>query len=55
MSIFKLFQGRKSSNDEWDDNDFEQEEYDINDIPEGCRACGGEYPHCTSSCPLFDD
>lgn len=25
------------------------------DIPEGCRACGGDYPDCTSSCPLFDD
>lgn len=23
--------------------------------PEGCRACGGPYPDCTSSCPLFDD
>lgn len=25
------------------------------DIPEGCAACGGPYPSCTSSCPLFDD
>lgn len=23
-------------------------------IPEGCAACGGDYPHCTDSCPLFD-
>ena len=26
-----------------------------NDVPEGCRACGGPYPNCTDSCPLFDD
>ena len=25
------------------------------DIPEGCSACGGDYPNCTTSCPLFDD
>lgn len=25
------------------------------EIPEGCAACGGNYPNCTSSCPLFDD
>ena len=24
-------------------------------IPEGCAACGGDYPNCTSSCSLFDD
>lgn len=24
-------------------------------IPAGCRACGGPYPNCKSSCPLFDD
>lgn len=23
--------------------------------PAGCRACGGPYPHCKSSCKLFDD
>lgn len=22
--------------------------------PEGCKACGGEYPLCAESCPLFD-
>ena len=22
-------------------------------IPEGCAACGGPYPHCKDSCPLF--
>lgn len=24
-------------------------------IPFGCRACGGPYPMCKSSCPMFDD
>lgn len=24
-------------------------------MPEGCRACGGPYPSCTTSCKLFDD
>ena len=28
---------------------------DDDDIPEGCRACGGPYPSCMSSCPIFDD
>lgn len=23
--------------------------------PTGCRACGGPYPHCKTSCKLFDD
>lgn len=23
--------------------------------PSGCRACGGPYPHCKTSCRLFDD
>lgn len=25
------------------------------DIPEGCRACGGPYPECCDSCPLMDE
>lgn len=25
------------------------------ETPEACAACGGPYPNCTSSCPLFDD
>lgn len=28
---------------------------EADDIPEGCAACGGDYPNCTDSCPLFDD
>lgn len=35
--------------EEWDVFD------DDDDIPEGCSACGGDYPHCMSSCSLFDD
>lgn len=23
--------------------------------PAGCRACGGPYPHCKTSCKLFDN
>ena len=23
--------------------------------PEACRACGGPYPYCKTSCKLFDD
>lgn len=23
--------------------------------PEGCAACGGHYPYCMDSCPIFDD
>ena len=33
----------------WDDDT------DDDDIPEGCAACGGPYPRCCASCPLFDD
>ncbi len=24
-------------------------------IPPGCAACGGPYPMCKDSCPMFDD
>lgn len=24
-------------------------------IPEGCRACGGDYPICKRGCPLYDE
>lgn len=30
-----------------------EEVYD--DIPEGCEACGGDYPLCADSCPLMED
>jgi len=32
------------------------DDFDLDDdIPEGCRACGNNYPYCKDSCPLFDD
>ena len=41
---------------------FETEEYasifsdsSEDDAPEGCRAYGGSYPDCKSSCALFDE
>lgn len=43
---------------EWDDYEEELEYEDHFDdpdyIPPGCRACGGPYPNCKASCPLFD-
>lgn len=50
--------GKIFSNDENDsDYEYSEEYFDAHpeDIPEGCAACGGPYPNCTSSCPLFDD
>lgn len=29
-------------------------EDEVDGMPEGCAACGGDYPNCTSSCPMFD-
>lgn len=48
---------------EYDDGDPEEKEwapgalnaYGGNVPPSGCRACGGPYPHCKTSCKLFDD
>ena len=36
-------------------NDYMNDENDEDNIPEGCVACGGPYPSCKTSCPLFDD
>ncbi len=33
----------------WEDDDDEDE------IPSGCRACGGPFPLCKDGCALFDD
>ena len=41
------------SNTELDDE--EGIDYDENNPPPGCRECGGPYPNCTTSCPMFDD
>lgn len=24
-------------------------------VPVGCAACGGPYPNCKDSCPIFDN
>lgn len=36
-------------------NDDEGNEDNEDNIPEGCLACGGPYPSCKTSCPLFDE
>ena len=28
---------------------------DEEEMPEGCRACGGPWPECKISCSLYDD
>lgn len=33
----------------------EEEEIDEDGIPVGCAACGGDWPNCTTSCPMYDD
>lgn len=35
--------------------DYCESDGDDDDIPEGCRACGGPYPDCADSCSIFDD
>lgn len=30
-------------------------EADEDEVPFGCRTCGGPYPDCKTSCKLFDD
>ena len=40
---------------EIDEMEYEYEDEDPLDIPVGCRACGGPYPQCKTSCKLFDD
>ncbi len=29
--------------------------YDESGVPDGCRECGGDYPNCKASCPMYDD
>ena len=29
--------------------------FDSSDMPEGCKACGGPWPDCETSCSIFDD
>lgn len=35
--------------------DDEDDEIYCDEIPVGCAACGGDYPNCKTSCPMFDD
>lgn len=42
-------------NDVTEDNILYISDDDGDGIPEGCAACGGPYPNCTDSCPMFDD
>ena len=46
-------------NGEWildDINDDDYNEFDETmEIPEGCAACGGDYPNCIDSCNLMSD
>ena len=35
--------------------DLESDDEFYDDIPEACLACGGDYPHCVDSCPVFDE
>lgn len=32
-----------------------KESRDDEGMPEGCAACGGDWPNCTDGCPLYDD
>lgn len=36
---------------DWDRDD----EDDPDEIPYGCRACGGPWPNCKTACKLYDD
>lgn len=40
---------------EYDPEAEDDEEFGYDGTPYGCLACGGDYPHCADSCPLFDD
>lgn len=43
----------EEDDEEWSDSVLNM--YDGDVPPAGCRACGGPYPQCKSSCKLFDD
>lgn len=34
--------------------DYDDDE-DYDDMPEGCAACGGNWPECADSCSMYDD
>lgn len=55
MSIFdKIFKGSSVDPLYGFEEDDEEDEED-GEIPFGCRACGGPYPDCCDSCPIFDN
>lgn len=60
LELIKLV-GEMDEEDDFDDEESEYETekdegfYHYRRKPAGCRACGGDYPNCTSSCPMFDD
>lgn len=33
----------------------EEEGIDEDGIPVGCASCGGDWPNCTTGCPMYDD
>ena len=43
------------SDDEVTDEPKGNVEGEDDDMPECCRACGGPYPDCQTSCSIFDD
>lgn len=45
----------KLSSEEDYEKYFPMQPYDDDNPPEGCAACGGNYPFCKDSCPMFDD
>lgn len=38
-----------------DEDYVDESEHGDDYIPPGCRACGGDYPRCMTSCSLFDN
>lgn len=32
----------------------EEADPDYDDMPEGCAACGGNWPECVDSCAMYD-
>lgn len=38
-----------------DDYDEYYDDEDDDEPPFGCRACGGPYPQCKTSCKMFDE
>ena len=43
----------EDNEEEWTEETLESYRGDV--PPAGCRACGGPYPHCKTSCKLFDN